>query len=429
MTYHAGFLYMSDGFGNPVEIINEARTAHILRTSSGAMPRFSDVDEFFGCEGLGYKPCTMNAVGAVTEWQILDLDLDEAPWYGDSQASHEGYGFAITEWTGLDGAHHTRSVIPRGSAPGGSAFGPQSARHRVMSINLLAHGSTERGLTHLFRWLESILTTSCACDVSALWLREFCPAGTTEGDLEEGLLRADQVVLLEGPTWIDAPVEDSGCYLRALNVVLGVGNPCLYRVPANAVETAVTVGVPPVSPNASVVTAGCDIFKSTGHRVTTFVQPPETGLVSPLVTLASTLQTNGATRKVLPAVRIFGLVDPSIDGTVLPCTQPRVGMIVVDGLPAGYEIVIDGATGAAQARDMYGDQRWLDGGAFIQLAVNYDESFEGSRAISFGMCNGAYVVVEPAQVGPTATPLGVTSADLVSGWDVTVQLASRVGCI
>lgn len=428
-TYHAGFLYMSDGFGNPVEVINEARTAEILLTQGAANPNLSDVEEFAGCVGLGYKPCTMDSAGAVTEWQILDLDLDAAPWYGDSQASHEAWGFYIDEWTGIDGGHGTRTVMPRGGAPGGARFGPQSYRHRVMSLNIICFGSSDRGLTHLFRWLESTLTTSCSCESSSLWLREFCPVGTTEGDLEEGLLRADDVVLLEGPTWVqDQPMEDNGCFIRKLNVVLAVGNPCLYRVPAASATTAVTTGTPPASIDGTTYTAGCDIFASTGHRVTATVLSPETGLVSPIVTLSSSLEVNGTTRKLLPAIRIFGLADPAIIGSVKPCVQPRTGMMVVDDLPAGYEMVIDMSTGAAQVRDKYGDKEWTDGGAYIQPAVDYDATFEGVRTISFGQCASAFVVVEPAWIGPSASPLGTLSADLVSAWSVTLQLVTRAGC-
>lgn len=427
MTYHAGFLYMADGFGNPVELINEARTANILmEQGASSTPELLHVEPFFGCEALGYEPCAMDANGAVTEWTLLDLDLLAAPWVSQSPASQEGYGFAITEWTGLDGAHHSRAVIPRGM--GGARFGPQTDTHRTMSLNILVHGSTERGLNHLFRWLETSFTSACRCETSSLWLREFCPVGTTEGDLEEGLIRVDDVVLLQGPQWIEPPWEGGGCYLRALNIILGVGDPCMYRVPSAAAETAVTTGTPPDAVGADIVPAGCDTFRSTGHRVTATVEPPVVGLVSPIVTLSSSLEVNGATRKVLPAIRIFGLLDDANDDAVLPCLQRRSGMIVVDNLPSGYEIVVDTATGAAQVRDLYGDRIWIDGGLYIQPSVDYDPTFEGSRAISFGWCAGAFVVVEPAQVGPAASPLGVASADLVDGWDVTIQLVSRVGC-
>lgn len=60
MTYHQGFLYLSDGRGNPVEVINEARTAANLQRAidAGDVTGFYDVADLASCEALAFQPCT-----------------------------------------------------------------------------------------------------------------------------------------------------------------------------------------------------------------------------------------------------------------------------------------------------------------------------------------------------------------------------------
>lgn len=450
-SYHNGFLYLSDGFGNPVELINHARTAHNLTAAAHAS--FGHVLDSGGCEALEFHPCDMFPDGSVVEWSAVDMLVN--PW-GNAGAAAEGLGFYIQEWTGIDGAHHARSSSPVGGGHGGARFGPMSHRQRVMALNVVLVGTTERGLNHLFRWLESaLLTTGASGCLGSMWLRDVCPDGLSDAELEVGLLRADEVTLVDGPAWISPPVEDAGCFLRAVSFTLVAGSPCLFAVPASSSTTTVTA--PALSASAvPAYFAACNEWSGSVTQVSAAVVAPDFGLTSPLVKFSSPLEVDGSTmdRKVVPAYRIFASVDDENLGEVLleegggellaetgwslltetevpgvlnPCTQRRLGLVIVQNLPSGYELVVDCSDGTAQARDLHGDRQWYDGAQFIANNFDISTGYGGRRSVSLpAQCADGWFVVEPAFGGSFYLGLDVAS---VSTWTITLQAVTRVGCL
>lgn len=420
-SYHNGFLYVSDAFGNASELINHARTAGNLEMAD--LPQVEKIADEGGCVGLGFSPCSMDNVGAVTEW--VPLDFNDNPW-GSAGVALEAYGLYIQEWTGLDGAHHTRPVHPQGGGHGGARFGTQYHRQRVMAFTVILLGGSERGLNLLFRWLESTLLSMSGPDcLSSIWLRDFCPEGTTDAELETGFLRADDVVLVDGPVWTAPPIEDQGCYLRSATFTLVAGAPCLFGVPTDSMTTVVT---PSASPSGvSAYFAACGQWTGTGMQVAAAVGPPDFGLSSPVVTISAPLEMSGTNRALVPAQRIFAAIDDAGLGVLDPCRQRRVGMIVVQNLPSGFELVVDGSDGTAQARDLHGDRQWYDGAQYIANNADVAVGYAGRRATSIpAQCASGFFVVEPALGGSVF--LGLPAAS-VSTYTVSIQATTRVGCI
>lgn len=430
MSYHQGFLYLSDFFGNPVEIVNEYRTkVNIQRALFAGVQRFGQPDFRQGCTTLGFAPCTMASNGTVTEWAALNTATNAAPWWSsvDGDASSEALGFFVEEWTGLDGGNITRASVPRGNPPYGSAAGLQTQSGRVMAINLIAVGTTERGLQHLLRWLTSTLAATCSpCESQRMWTREFCPAGVSTAQLEDGLLYLDEVSLAQGPTWEAPPVDDAGCFVRRLSFTLVAGDPCLKR-PESVLASGTAVYSVVGSDGGVQQPAPCALYSGSSMQTYAAVTSPATGYTSPVVTISSTYQASaGGSRYILPFLRIVGFADDASLGSFQPCSQRRIGMITVGRLPAGYELVVDCATGSAIARDLYGDRLPSDGGKYLVNNVDVDPSFTGRRRIAFDSCRQGYVVVEPALL---ATAIGVTSATAPSGWTVSIDAVTRMGCL
>lgn len=422
MSYHTGWMYFADAYGNPSEIINEYRTRQnmIRAKNAGVAIPFDNLTPVPDgiCSTLGFEPCTMDAyTGAVTSWAAINTGPTVAPWYNSNNGddSTEALGFWIDEWTGLDGAHHLRSTSPRGSRPYGAAFGLQSQKERVMAFNLYAVGVTERGLEYLFRWLESTLLATCSpCDTITMFLRQYCPPGVTATALEDGLVSCSQVGLIAGPTWETPPIEGAACFVRKISFTLAAGDPCLRRVPAAAVSNSATWTPPGSGTNA---TAGCNLFSGSAARQSVAVTAPMYGMTSPKVTITSS-KVSGVN---LPALRIVGLLDKDRLGALNPCGQERNGLITLDNIPTGWEVIVDCGTAQVTARDLYGDRVYSDGSSFVQANANYDPSYTGRRAINFLNCVNGYVVVEPAWngAGYATTPLA---------WTTSVQMQERFGC-
>ena len=430
-TYHHGILYLSDCWGNPTEVINEARTAYNLRNAG--LTEFTNIADNAGCAAYDYEPCSMASDGSVTEWTALDLVTN--PW-GTSATANEAVGFYIEEWTGLDSGHNARAAYESLGGHGGARFGVPTSKQRVMAMNLVLIGTSERSLNHLFRWLETMFLPPVDDSPMSLWLRETCPSGTTEAELESGFMRLDDVVMVASPTWIDPPVPDSGCMIRRLSLTLAAGNPCMFAVPSAATSTSVTT--PAVTASTGTFEAGCGEWDSYSVRVSSAVTAPEVGLLSPIVTITSPMgiaqvgrDSSGplpgeGVRYLVPTLRIFGLIDDKSIGSLRPCQQRRTGTIIVQGLPAGYELTIDCSDGSAFVRDLFGDRDWVDGSQFIGRNSVAAPSYRGKRPVSFPPCANGYIVVEPAFIGSTA--FGTTSP-LVTGWTVTIQTAVRMGCV
>ena len=431
MTYHTGFLYLGDAYGNPQEIVNEARTRANMQTAKWAgLSVFSDLSPNWACSTLAFEPCTMASNGTVAAWQTLNTAINDAPWYSSASPtpSTDALGFFVEEWTGLDGGHIVRGMTARGNPPYGAMPDLQMQGHRVMAVNLIAVGRSERGLNHLMRWLESALMATCSSrDMTSLWLREHCPVGTSTTQLEDGLVRLDDVVMIQGPTWESPPIEGSGCYVRRISFTLAAGNPCLHRVPGaestntatwEAVGSAAGLFVTPAAPEA---------YAGSSQRHSVTVTTPTYGMISPIVTITSTFQTSGPYIHSLPALRILGFVDRAGIGGLYPGGLERIGMITVDGLDTGFTLKVNCANGTAIVRNDYGDRQWQAGSSFLKMSADYDLSYSGRRSINFVNCSGGWVVVEPAVSGTAA--IGGAMPYPAFFWKTSIVLAERFGCM
>lgn len=363
----------------------------------------------------------------------VDLTSTANPWYNaSSAASQEAYGLLIEEWTGLDGAHHKRSSYQTGQRQGGAYFGPGTADMRTMKMNVLLHGSTERGLNYLFRWLEQQLLNCCTsnCGTRQLWLRQFCPTNPAS-DPTEGVLRAERIVLLEGLQWEAPPVQDSACFLRRASFTLAAGDPCLYdeTIIASPPMRSTIAGVT-ITPTATAsVMASCATWAGTNRRAQADIPTPEYGQAAPVVTITSPMSvylTAGVpTRATLPVMRITCYSDPN--GTGDPCRAFKMGELIIEGVQmAGLTLRIDMAQRRVTFDDPTAGLFNRDGSGFI--GVNVAPGL--SRWPAFDPCTSGFVVVEPAYATlDTVQSVGVTSGlRLVSEWTTTIGSAARVSC-
>lgn len=424
MSHHVGFLYLADAYGNPREVINEART--LLALSNAGCAYFSNVYAGERIEGLGFHPCSMDGDGAVTEW--VALDPDSPPWDDGSLAAADAYGFVIDEWSGLDGSVHRRPTRPRGPLRSGAGFGSQYSAERVMSINLVLVGGSEEGLNLLFRWLESTLLATCSpCETNTMWLREFHPGD----DLEAGLVSLKDVVLVEGPTWVAESSVREGAHIRFCNVTLAAGDPCFRRVPG---ETVTETGRPSPIPLAEIPLGDdsenipdCADFEGAAGTATISLAAPSYGEAYPIVTILHHPNALDAEDGAAP-LRIIGFVDDG-SGVPAPCSQRRRGFIAVDAIAAGTEIVIDCANLTAMARNQYRGIGWYDGSHHLVPDV---VPYGGVKRepITTANCSMLHVVIEPGRRG-LAPVVFLNDAGSVSGegWTVTMQAASRFGCV
>jgi len=281
--YHQGQLWFVDSTGTPYEIFNHARTAAYMANAEDAgCGRFRDILPFGGCQAYQWELASGSLVLQenydllefenndyvvaedslpVLSWYLANYQTpkNEAPWYSATfPESEEALGFWIEEWTGLDSSHVRRAAQQLGRRPGGAALGLLSSTERVMRFNVLLVGTSEIGLSYLFRWLDAALMSVCEpCKLNTALLRRYCPdlekmaiasetpeGLTTEDDdplanqgaipivpieaLEASLARLKRVALVEGLTWEEPPVERAGCWLRRVSFTLAAGDPCMY---------------------------------------------------------------------------------------------------------------------------------------------------------------------------------------------------------
>lgn len=256
MKHFLNFLYYDDGT-QAREIFNGARTIEHLRNANaycamlgGPLDAGCDILDKDVCDGTPVIFTTPTAGGAPAPW-----------WDGVvGSPSASAYGFWINEWTGLDGAHMSRSATA--AFPRGSVFGPLGQSHRVWKMNVYLFGSDDASLQALFRWLEASLIRCCSPGVTA-WARTTCPDGY---DDDYGLVHVVNLQLLEGVQWLAPPVEEYGCLVREVSFTLGVADPCLYTPPTSC-------HFDDVFPTASVVisSTGSDEAAETGSTTLTGV--------------------------------------------------------------------------------------------------------------------------------------------------------------
>lgn len=348
MTYHHGWLYLTNALGDPVEIFNHARTVAYL--NNVGLPGFSVtayVDEV--CPAYSYAPCVVDdETGDVTEWVPLTYTTpsdtaNPAPWFDgvSGSASSEGLGFLVSEWTGLDEEHLTRSSAQIGARPGGMRFGPLMSKGRTWKLNVALFASSERGMVWLYRWLAETLAQCCQpCEGMEAWIRLTCP----DSDPEDDVVKATNLELLEGPTWNDPPIEDAGCYIREVSFTIGVGDPCLYSPEASVATglsldpTAIIASRTDIFPRDPLsVKAVCrpdvDAFGGS-ERLVVAIPPVNQGQVAPIVRIRTAVDGG------CPELRIRGLEDLTGVGPDPNMTRVR-GEICTTRLPAASELWID----------------------------------------------------------------------------------------
>lgn len=448
MTFHGvQMLYVSNGFGNPTELINGARTAARLR-SAAVCGTFAEVMESAGCEALALQPCTMDETGETAAWEPADFSPDTAPWNDDEGeylnaggAAEEAFGFYIEEWTGLDGAHHGRSTTGVGMTGGGAYFGPMSHSHRVMKLNVLLLGSSVRGINYLFRWLEQTLLSCCGAGDRSIWLREFCPPDPYT-DPEDGFARIPRTVLLEGPTWESDPHPNAGNVMRRASFTLGAGDPCMYG-------QALTVE--PMDLGADYVAASepGDVTDPLYPRLVapdgywlpprSFRQPITStlwksrrkyGKFAPRVTITSPLQVSAAGERLhLPDLRISGFTDPAgLNKTRAQGGDMRkIGEFILSGRgTSGLEIVVDLAERSVKYRDLVGaPDNWRDGARLIGRPLETHLR----RWWSFDRNDDGVISIEPVYLSLyNSTAQSYLNSAPMKGVTFDVELVSRFGC-
>lgn len=351
-------------------------------------------------------------------WTAVDFTLN--PWYNDNNpASSEALGFLIEEFTGLDGANHSRSSTPSGMNSGGTYYGPLTHTGRTHKLNVLLHGTSERGLTYLFRWLEDQLMNCCdsACGSQTAWIRQWCPSAP-ETTPQDGVARLERVVLAEGPTWEAEPLKDGGCTLRRVSFTLTSGDPCLYtdKTPL-AANVSTTSGV-----TTSALATNPATFNGDRRQTRAAFSGPLSGIgtKAPVVTIYSPAEYSSG-RKGLPVMRIAGYVDPGNTG--VPTLATQIGEFILEGYESsGFEIVIDMAQRRVLMRPA-GTLRWQDGSRLIGRALHPGMT----RWFSFGPCDTGFVTVEPALQGLGTARTPVTSLQ-VSSWTTIIESRDRFGC-
>lgn len=358
-------------------------------------------------------------LSASTSWIHWASYAPVAPWDNGAPAAAEAYGFVIEEWTGLDGQHHLRSQVPVGSRRGGARFGPQTHRARVMKLNVLLLGSSERGLEHLFRFLESRLLDCCgSCCDRSIFLRTHCPG---DGDFASGWVRLDNVALVDGPTWEAEPARNVGCAMRRVSFTLAAGDPCMYgESSGETTSTSVIWGVPLA---ASPVVAGCAHWASTSRQVLVPLPAFEVGSTAAKVTISSPLELDASGNpKCLPDLRIYGYQAADF-GTAAPCNSVPLGEFILVGYQAaGLEIEVDFGASTIRSRNVGSELDWED--ATRLIGRNAPGALRRWWTLPAGRAGA--VVVEPLYTG-LLNSIDAT-ANPVTEWTVTVEGVQRIGC-
>lgn len=433
-VYHQQFLYAVNRLGSPAELINGARTmANLARSGDN---RFQDIVANCGCQALLLDPCQTTFVPPLTinnvSWGPLNTAIQQAPWFvAGVGASSEAYGFYITDWTGLDGQHHTRSSLQHVAGRGGTYFGPLTSTGRTWKLNVQLFGATERGLEYLLHWLEGQLLGCCSGDGSgSVWIREFCP--TSAGvDPEEGMARGDRVVLLEGPTWEAPPIDNLGCVVRAASFALGVGDPCLYR-PASSTEanlaastsTGTTLSTAagtrrdgtPTYPIIPYVQAPCNTFTGSGVDLTLVLPRASFGRMSGVVTITAPAESGTGSLKVVPDIRVIGHYDRSGVGQANPCFGTQRSVVILRGMLGGDVVEVDLGRRTIRRKGSINSGEWEDA-SYMVIQTSPLRLWS-----AFDSCDVGSITVEPAALDQ------FQGANLVSGWTVNIKAQEHYGC-
>ncbi|MCD6056572.1 MAG: hypothetical protein K0R44_44 [Thermomicrobiales bacterium] len=375
--------------------------APVVDIKTDNWPRVNDMASFPIAAG-GPVAVTRATSGAALDFVFAELDdwdvgeysdpmFDPAPWYSENiPESGDVMGFFIEEWTGLDNRHTKRTATRTGRPGGGGQLGKLDSSERVMKLNVLVLGLSERALDHAFNWLAGRLGNACAtCATSSLLLRRFCP-DSEEENLWSGVAELREVGLIEDLSWEDEPVKNGGCFIRRLSFTIAAGDPCMYSA-SSAAPGLVDTGVMatcltslPIGPDKVDCRPMCSDMPDTCRNVFTFEVGEATGVVAPIVTL-----TNDNSAPVVP-LRLICYADPNEDGVVPnPCGLPILGEIYTQVIPPWTELVWD----VAARKVLYSDNSTvgLEGGFRLMDAV--DPPFQRFFALP---CGTSHIVIEPA---------------------------------
>lgn len=324
-------------------------------------------------------------------WQpvtYISPAIDEAPWYDPNRSeSSDALGFFVEEWTGLDSGHVTRPVGRAGTYR--SAVGGLSAAQRVMKLNVLLVGLSEKAVEYLFRWLEATLSDACAPGLQdSMYFRRFCPTGSDKGD---GVGELREVGLSEGLTWESDPFDvGSKCYIRRVSFSLTAGDPCIYvNGTTAAVETlgeniATCFSTLLLSINRTPCRPTCNELNPTCRNIFTYNIAP-LGAAAPIVSLV-----NQDDEYSLP-VRLICYSNPNeIDVTASgTCGMPVEGEIYISPLPPWSTLTWDVAAREVTYTD-HSTSVPVSGWAFVDAN---DPTLPRFFSVPCGI---GHVVVEPA---------------------------------
>lgn len=438
MSYHHQWLYLQDESG-AYEVFNGARTASYLAnpdlTAPGAL-RVSNVLDMGGCDAYAYAPLCLDPEDpeAPPSWQAIsreDPAYDPAPWFSTAyDESADVLGFWVEEWTGLDSGHSSRTSTRVGRPGGGTQLGPLGSNERVMKLNVLVLGLSDRALEYAFHWLSNRLGNVCAsCATSSVLLRRFCPDTPSE-NLWTGVSELRKVGLLEDLKWESAPVENAGCFIRRLSFTLSASDPCLYS-PSSAPTVTTSNGTMATCLSALDLEPGkafcrpmCFDLPPSCRTSFTFSVPETIGGIAPILSI------NNEHDAPVPPLRVICYSDPHDDGVAPnPCGLDILGEIYTRVIPPWTEIVWDVTARTilyanATAADFAGGMRYMDA-----VDPPHDRFFVLP-------CGTAHIVVEPASscLEVDAANSRYTYAGYQFDWadlhfpSFTLQLQERLGC-
>jgi hypothetical protein len=425
--YHHGWLMVGESNGNYRELINHARTAAYLQSSTAlGCSKVANVLDDGGCSAYPWVPPTLDgepneaAIVAPNGWyqQLYSTpELDDAPWYSDSYPeSAEALGFWITEWTGLDSGHIRREVTAVSSR--GGQFGRSYSASREMGLEIILLGESEAALDYLFRWLDATLSSVCyTCQTDSILIRRICPDFDVL-DLDNvinGVVELREVGMVSGLVWGAPPIERQGCYIRTVNVTLGAMDPCMYA-PCETVEIAQTMDWVACAAASNLDEDRSDCRPSCSEMPgvcrTTFDYTVETvGASAPIITLTPPLpDVESLPLRIRTYVNMNDLAPDQL------CGAPLLAELYVTALPPWSAFQYDMAGRQVRYRDAAtGD--WINGAAFIE------PNAVGIPRWPALACGSYTTVVEPSSFcyDPLEIPTSVPEPEML--------IQERMGCV
>ena len=263
---------------------------------------------------------------------VLAAAGDPAPWYEpDRPESAEFLGVWVESITGLDSVV-SRSVVERGSQPGGGFLGVerQSVRQVVVRATLIATSCV--GLDYGRQWLSHTLANDPCdlCESYALEVRTTCPKSSAPPVSDVGLKTLYDVGLTEGPKRVEQGGATAGpCDYLDVEFTLTAGDPWLYECPVEC--------LPRTQGDSGDVGSGEDVYE----WQCTFDPPTPFGVTG----LVVTIETSGVgDSPAADEVTIEGwTVDP-----ILGCDEAREAggpcySLTLANLPRRAIVVLDGS--------------------------------------------------------------------------------------